>query len=174
MIFRHLICIPLALLPTVVLLSGCGNEQQRPADLPALYPCTVTVLQDGKPLSGGMVQFGSVDTNFKWSVFAQLDTEGKGKVFTQGLYPGAPEGEYKVMLSKTETVTEEVGPPVRQNVNEQMVMVTPTVDTIFSLVEKQYTKAETTPLSITIGKKKNDHQFDGGKPVREFLLKATP
>jgi hypothetical protein len=63
---------------------------------------------------------------------------------------------------------------VQQNINEQMVMVTPTIDTVYSLVEKDYTKAETTPLSITIGKKGNDQQFDGGKPVKEFMHKSTP
>lgn len=171
MAFRLFISI--FLLSAVVILSGCGGPE-RPADLPRLYPCTVTVVQDGRPLEEAIVNFISIDPSFKWSVFARLDASGTGKVFTQGLFPGAPEGEYKVVLSKEDTVTEKVGRAVPPTADDGGVMVIPIVLKVFTLVEKDYTDAATTPLSIVISRKNNAETFDCGKPVKEFLYKVSP
>ena len=164
-------------LPTLscllLILSGCGGTS-RPADLPRLYPCTIAVTQDGSPLSDAVATLVSTDPSFKWAVFAQLDSSGKGKVFTQGLFPGAPEGEYKVVLSKEESVSESIGPVVAPDPKADFIIGTPSILTVFTLVEKQYTDAQTTPLSLTISSKGNDQQFDCGKPVREFLHEVTP
>ena len=173
MTFRVSVCASLISLLAVTLLTGCGG-QPRPADLPPLYACTVTVTQDGKPLGEAVVRLESPDPAFKWAVFAQLDASGSGKVFTQGLYPGAPEGDYKVVISKEETVAEEIGPAVVRQGEFGEETHTPTRMTVYSLVEKEYTDAETTPLSITIGKTGNNQKFDGGKPVRELLRTVDP
>jgi len=173
MTFRSFVCTSLVSLLATILLSGCGGPA-RPADLPPLYPCTVTVLQDGQPLSEGVVSLSSTDPSFKWAVFAQLDASGKGKLFTQGLYPGAPEGEYKVVISKEETVTEQIGPAVVRQGEFGEETITPTRATVYTLVEKDYADAATTPLSITIAKKGNDQQFECGKPVRELLRMVDP
>ena len=175
MAFRPFVGTSSVLLPAValLLLSGCGG-QNRPSDLPPLYPCTVTVTQDGKPLGEGIVTFVSTDTSFKWAVFAQLNTSGTGKVFTQGLYSGAPEGEYKVVISKQETISEQIGPAIVRQGEFGEETTTPTILTVYSLVEKDYTDAATTPLSITVARKGNDQKFDCGKPARELLHKITP
>ena len=173
MTFRTLVCTSFVSLTAVILLSGCGGPP-RPTDLPRLYPCTVTVTQDGKPLTEAIVRLVSTDPSFKWTVFAQLDASGTGKVFTQGLYLGAPEGDYKVVISKEETVSEPMGPPVVRQGEFGEETFTPTAQTVFSLVEKDYADAATTPLSITIGKKGNDQKFDCGKPVRELLRTVEP
>lgn len=143
----------------IPLLSGCCKPV-GPEDLPQLYPCMITVLQDDKPLAEGIVTLVSTDPSFKWSVFAQLNSSGVGKVFTQGLYPGAPEGEYKVVISKEESVPEEVA--------------SKTVVTVYTLVGKEYTDAKTTPLALTISNKGNDRKFDCGQAVHEFLNKVEP
>jgi hypothetical protein len=116
----------------------------------------------------------STDPSFKWAVFAQLDTSGKGKMFTQGLYAGVPEGEYKVVISKEETVTEQVGATVVRQGEFGEETITPTRSTVYSLVEKDYVDAATTPLSITISRKGNNKEFDCGKPVRELLRMVDP
>ena len=162
------------LLVSFLVTSGCGG-QQRPADLPKLYPCTITVSQDGKPLGDALVKLISTDPNFKWAVFAQINASGTGKVYTQGLYAGAPEGEYKVVISKEEETAETTGPAVTK-VGEfgETTTVAPTMLVVHSLVEKSYTDAETTPLGITISRKGNDKQFGCGKPVKELLRKTMP
>jgi len=173
MTFRPFIHTSLALLLAITLLPGCGG-QKRPADMPPLYPCTITVTQDGQPLDGGMVTLASTDPSFKWVVFAQLDSSGTGKLFTQGLYAGAPAGEYQVVLSKEEVVSEQAGQTVVRQGEFGEESFTPFIETVFSLVEKKYTDVGTTPLSMTIARKGNDPKFDCGKPVREMLRRVTP
>ena len=171
--FRTLIFSAIVL--SITALSGCGG-QSRPADLPRLYPCTVTVLQDGRPLGEGIVKLVSTDPSFRWVIFAQLDSSGTGKVYTQGLYVGVPEGEYKVVVSKEESVSEQVGPTITRQDGDsgETITVTPTSVKVYTLVEKEYTDAKTTPLSITISQKGNNQTFDCGKPVREFLHNIDP
>jgi len=171
MTFRTLI--PIILLCTVVILPGCGGPP-RPADMPPLYPCTITVTQDGKPLSAASVTLVSTAPSFKWVVAAPLDESGTGKVFTQGLFSGAPAGEYKIVISKEEIVTEQVGQAVVRQGEFGEETIAPNTLKVFSLVEKDYTNADTTPLSITIAKKGNDKKFECGKPVREFLHQVAP
>ncbi|MCL2742621.1 MAG: hypothetical protein FWE67_02095 [Planctomycetaceae bacterium] len=161
------------LLVSFLIISGCGGPD-RPSDLPKLYPCTISVTQDGKPLGDALVKLVSTEPNFKWAVFAQIGTSGTGKVFTQGLYPGAPEGEYKVVVSKEEETSEKIGSAAPQVGEFGEIIAAPTILTVHTLVEKQYADAETTPLSITISSKGNDKKFDCGKPVKEFLRKVTP
>ena len=174
MLFRSFVCTSFVSLLAVILLSGCDGGPTRPADLPPLYPCTITFTQDGKPLGEATVSLTSTDPAFKWTVFAQLDASGTGKVFTQGLFPGAPEGEYKVVIVKEEVVSEQAGPAVTRQGEFGEETITPFIETVFSMVEKEYTDAATTPLSITIGKKGNNQTLDCGKPVREMLRRVTP
>jgi len=173
MTFRPFVCTSFVSLLAVSLLSGCGS-QPRPADLPPLYPCTVMVTQGGQPLSEGIVRLVSEDPSFKWAVFAQLNSSGTGKMFTQGLYAGAPEGDYKVVISKEEEVVEEAGPTVVRQGEFGEETFTPTRIMVYSLVEKEYAEAETTPLTITVGKKGNDQKFECGTSVRELLRTVTP
>ena len=174
MLFRSFVSASFILLTAVILLmTGCGGPP-RPADLPPLYQCTITVTQDGKPLGAASVMLVSEDHSFKWVVAAPLDESGTGKVFTQGLFPGAPEGEYKIVISKEEVITEQIGPAVVRQGEFGEETITPNAVTVVSLVEKDYTKAETSPLRITIAKKGNNKKFDCGKPVREFLHHITP
>jgi len=132
------------------------------------------VTQDGQPLSEATVTLVSVDPAFKWTVFAQLNASGTGRVFTQGLFPGAPEGEYKVVIFKEESVTEQAGPAIVRQGEFGVETITPTVLTVYSLVEKEYTNAETTPLNITISRSGNNQTFDCGKPVRVMSHVVTP
>jgi hypothetical protein len=79
-------------------LAGTGCNRY---DGPPLYPVTGTVTLDGKPLPGAGVMFvprgetrgnaslGLTDVNGKYTLKAE-----------QGGYPGVPEGEFAVVISK--------------------------------------------------------------------------
>ena len=82
-------------------LSGCGGAS-RPADLPKLYPASITVTQEGKPLAGAMVMLYSTADNFKWSVAGITNSSDTAELKTHGQFPGALLGEYKVTVNKTE------------------------------------------------------------------------
>ena len=151
--------------------AGCGGGPPRPADMPPLSPASISVVQEGTPLEGASVSLFSEDTNFKWTVVGMTDASGTAVLKTHAQFPGAPQGTYKVVITKTEQPEEtpffpdnEEGQRMRA---EHQRATSQGRITLYTLVDKQYTDAATTPLTITIGQGKNSEQFDVGKPVRE-------
>ncbi|GHT32463.1 hypothetical protein FACS1894214_4330 [Planctomycetales bacterium] len=150
----------------ILFLSGCGGAE-RPANLPKLYPTSITLTQEGKPLVNAMVMLYSADADFKWSVAGITNASGTAEIKTHGKFSGSPLGEYKVAVSKTENPNQgesfddtEEGQKKRAAAKRQSVAV------IYNLVEKQYMERDTTPLLIKIEKGKNRQTFDAGKAVR--------
>ncbi|MDR0870452.1 MAG: hypothetical protein LBN39_06625 [Planctomycetaceae bacterium] len=141
--------------------------------MPKLSPCTVTVKQDGKPLQDAMVllQKGGGQP-FKWSVAGRTDAAGVAKVMTHGQFSGAPEGDYAVVISKE--VTEQAKSGQKQLDDLGNEIDTGGMISSYSLVEKEYTAADTTPLKITVGKTAVQQEFECGKPVRILLRQAAP
>ena len=86
----------------ILLFSGCGGEQLPPG-IPKLYPATLTVMQDGKPLADAEIIMINVDPSTNWSAGGVTDQNGVLKLRTMGRYNGAPVGKYKVAVQKTET-----------------------------------------------------------------------
>jgi len=147
-------------LPCVLILFsvvGC-SRQLKPDGFPPLYPVSVLVIQDGKPLGGALVSLhGTENSPLKWGVFAETDSNGKAVFVTHGKFYGAPEGEYLITVAKEELV--EVANRGGNGATDS-----------FTLIEKQYTDREQTPYRIHIQKKSKNHvELDVGKPVREFL-----
>ncbi|MDR1959235.1 MAG: carboxypeptidase-like regulatory domain-containing protein [Planctomycetaceae bacterium] len=102
--FRYL----LLLLPVFSACSGCG--QKLPPGIPKLYPATLTVVQDGKPLADAAVVMLDVDSSQTWAIGGTTDKNGILKLKTMGQYNGAPLGKYQVSVSKTEYPTDIVLP----------------------------------------------------------------
>jgi len=151
-------------LPCVLILfslAGC-SKQLKPDGFPPLYPASVQVIQDGKPLEGALVSLhGTQDSPLKWGVFAETDSNGKAVFVTHGKFYGAPEGEYLITVEKEEVV--EVARRGDNIVSES-----------FTLVETQYADKVKTPLRIQIQKKgKNHAELDVGQPVRISLGQNT-
>jgi hypothetical protein len=65
-----------------VVFVGCANNDSRPADMPKLVPCTVTILSEGRPLPNVDVDFHSADPDFRWSAGATTDANGVAKMVT--------------------------------------------------------------------------------------------
>ena len=86
---------------SILLFSGCGGEKLPPG-IPKLYPATLTVMQDGKPLAGAEVIMINVDPSTSWSAGGVTDQDGVLKLRTMGRYMGAPVGKYKVAVQKIE------------------------------------------------------------------------
>ena len=84
-------------------LSGC--DKPRPDGMPDLVGCTITLnYSDGKPAQDVTVVLTPVSQGLdKWPSAGKTDASGKAKIVTYGQYPGAPEGEYKIVLKKVET-----------------------------------------------------------------------
>ena len=132
----------------ILVCSGCSGEN-RPEGLPALYPVTLTILLDDKPIEGALVFLHSEDPAIKkWTVGSYTNAEGKAIVMTHGQFQGAPAGKFKVCVSKQEVPG---GPPPGEGGNSIGSTV---VETGFQPpvhhVAPVFGKRETTPLEIEV------------------------
>ena len=98
--FIILLCFFALVIP---LFSGCGGEQLPPG-IPKLYPATLTVTQDGKPLADAEIVMINADPSTSWSAGGVTNQNGVLKLRTMGRYEGAPVGKYIVAVQKIETL----------------------------------------------------------------------
>jgi len=154
------IIIPLMLV--VFTIAGCAKNDGRPKDLPPLFPCEITITQEGNPLSGATIaleSFGEAKTTYLPSGIT--DESGKAVLSTYG-FKGAPADMYKVTVRKTvvedvKQVTDGYGDLVNDGGVE------------YRTVERQYSYPDTTPheIEVTTGKGTTQASFDVGKPIKE-------
>jgi len=146
-----------------VAISGCSGTP-RPDGLPKLYPCTITITQEGKPLEGVSVSLYDPAITDRWAVGGQTNASGVATIHTHGQFLGTPAGRFKVVLTKTVTESDSVASDIE--------WASPKVrgDTRFySLVGKEYINYETTPLEIVIDGKKRNESFDIGSVERILI-----
>jgi|GEM_PF-794562 len=93
--------------------SGCGKG--KPEGIPDLHPVSVTVTKEGKPVDDVSVFLVATDAKSgSWSVTGSTNSSGVAAITTsQGDWKakGAPEGKYKVYLTKVPKVDMEPPPP---------------------------------------------------------------
>ena len=93
---------PLTIILVLLICNGCSKEN-RPDDLPKLYPVTLTITIDGKPLGGALVNLFTEDQSIsKWTIGGYTNAEGKLILATHGQFRGAPAGKFKVCVRKSE------------------------------------------------------------------------
>jgi hypothetical protein len=141
----------------LILLTGCIGNDSRPAEMPKLVSCTVTILSEGQALADVDVAFHSDDPNFRWGASATTDANGVAKMVTYGRYFGVAEGEYAVTVSKLERETFNPEHPPKQV-------------KVFTLTDIQYTNPKTTPLKIKVSGK-TIQSYDVGKTGKIVLRK---
>lgn len=140
-------------------LCGCKKDN-RPTDMPPLFPAVVTIVQEGVPLSGAAVSFVPLDgAAAKYQAIGGTNDEGKVTMKTYG-FEGAPAGKYKVTVRKLvieggEMVTNSDGEEVRQGGRE------------YQGVEQKFMNAESTPheIEVTASGVAPD-TFDVGKAIK--------
>ena len=89
--------------------SGCPSK--KPKDFPATVPCKIVVLKGGNPLSDATVQLIPKTQGTGWIVGGETDAQGVVALRTQQVdyaTPGAPEGTYTVVITKTVPVEGEL------------------------------------------------------------------
>ena len=154
----------------IVFLFGCSSGRVPPKGIPKLYPCLLTVTQEGAPLAGAVVRLHLQGTLLDWTVSGTTDETGTVTIYTDGFFAGAPAGEFKVTVEKFETVAPPMpevlptNPDALQKLSNRIEAETKD----YRLVEPVYGKADSTPLSISVNKKKTEASFDVGKKYREL------
>jgi len=150
----------------LVTLIGC-TKTNVPDGFPKLVSVTLTLTQDGMPLSGAIVSLAG-DSQF--SVGGVTDDKGNVILYTHGQHKGAPLGKFKVRIAKTESDSAPPEPlpgtPEHDAWMKEMEKRPP--PKTYTLVEKQYTQAETTPLELDVTGPLTQ-TLNVGKVVKEVL-----
>jgi len=148
--------------------SGCGGSE-RPDGLPPLHPCEITITQGGNPLGGASVRLVRDDGTSAWPITGRTDSSGVAKITSHAQFAGAPEGTFKVLVSKTEMEPSKYTQPAKDapqaEWDEYLGATTTEVRRRIAYVEPQYDDVKAAPHSITIVKGKNKATFDVGEAV---------
>jgi predicted small lipoprotein YifL len=141
---------PIVSLIIFITLTGCGTK--LPDGIPKLYSVTVTVTQDGLPLENANVLLSGTD---KWISTGTTNAQGIVSLYTQGKYPGVPEGTFKVSVAKIGEEGEKPPPRPFDAESERIYkeyQKSGKKYKQFNVIPEQYRKPETTPLQIEIKK----------------------
>ncbi|MBQ9874460.1 MAG: hypothetical protein IJM30_08340 [Thermoguttaceae bacterium] len=164
---RALIVAALAI--PLLTLASCGGRK-TPPDMPKLQPTTITITQEGAPVEGANVQLVKKDDlNYKWLPGGITDAQGVCVVKTQGLYPGAPEGDFQVVVYKTTRMESETRKNVPEPTNpaeaKEWIKKVAEEEKEYEEIDPKYKKYDQTDLTITIASGKNAQTFDVGAKV---------
>jgi len=130
------------------IIVGCGP--QLPDGMPRLYPVTITVTQDGVPLEGANIVLSGVDY---WVSTGSTDSQGIARLYTQGRYPGVPEGTHNVTVTKVGTEGE---PPPPNPFDAESARIFQEYQQSgqtfrqFHVIPANYRDAATTPLTVEV------------------------
>ncbi|MDR1270654.1 MAG: hypothetical protein LBK82_14125 [Planctomycetaceae bacterium] len=142
---------------------GCGGPL-KPEGFPALYPVTIVVTQEGKPVAEMFISLRSTDPSVTWAIGSRSDENGHAPVRTHGEFDGAPLGKYKVVLTKQENEGYEEFLAAKDRRDETAAAKIEVK--LFSCVEEKYNDPETTPIEIEITPKSKIIEIDAGPRVQ--------
>jgi len=132
--------------------------------MPKLYPVSISVTQEGKPLADAIVSLRYADPSAgTWTVGGRTEANGQAKLYTNS-YPGAPLGKFKVVLLKEENEglaerAEAEGRGDSAAANQVKVK-------IWSCVEAKYNDPKKTPLDVEITADTKMLDVDAGPAVK--------
>ena len=141
---------------SLLVVCGC-QDSSRPKDMPPLFPCTVSVIQSGKPFEGAFVEFHAKGEQ-KYRPATYTDADGNAVMQTYG-FPGVPAGKYTI------TVRKNIDDDIVYRTDEAGIEVIVSSNT-YKLVDDKYSKVETSPHEIEMTSKKVLVSIDVGEAVR--------
>lgn len=154
------------LFPTFLFLAffaaiiGCKND--RPEGMPALVPVVLTFTQEGVPCEKASVSL-IPDESSRWPIGGSTDAQGKVELKTYGKFPGVPEGNYTVTVSKVEREVQQDAPAPKSQYDAK-----PEVN--YNLIDVSYGAKATSKLRVEVQKGKKDYPvFELGPKIREKL-----
>ncbi|MDR0335770.1 MAG: hypothetical protein LBI18_01630 [Planctomycetaceae bacterium] len=130
----------LSLLVFVFLAVGCHRKPTRPADLPELTPCTISVTFGGEVIEGVGIILIPEDTQInKWRAGGKTDNEGRATMITSSVFDGVVPGNYVVSFKKLDKPVGMQEPP--------------------SLIPKKYLPNQSKE-TITVTKEQKEYVFE--------------
>jgi len=152
--------LPCILSGIVLFVIGCGGSK-TPPDLPKLYPCKITVIQDNKPLEDAII-FVRHDSGFSFA--GRTDAKGVAVIKADGRWPGVPEGEHVITISKIVKPTDLPAPESMFSQEGRKYMEQLAKETK-ETVDLKYSDAKKSELRLKVGKKAVNETFDVGAAV---------
>ena len=155
-----------------ICLTGCGAGDGRPADMPRLFPTTITIVQDGVPLAGASVVLIPDDGSRDWYVSGATNESGVAEMVASSRWSGAPNGQYRVIVRKFESDASRI-PPLPDDADEaaraahEFRTAEERLNT-YTLVESIFTDPARTPLTLTVDGVTNE-TLDVGAAVRNIV-----
>jgi hypothetical protein len=149
-------------------LTGC-QEKTLPG-MPQLYPASITITQDGKPLADAQVILINIDPKTNWSGGGNTDRNGVVRLRTLGQFNGIPEGTYKVGVSKIEypkdiVIPLEIPYGDKEAMKEYNRLVKEYTDNTFLIVEQKFSIDHST-IQVTISKENLNTTIDVSPAIR--------
>jgi len=149
----------------LVLQMGCNKDTDRPADLPKLFPVSITVTQEGKPLEKATVTMSAKTPDKYGTCMGETDASGVAVMYTYG-FKGAPLGQYVVSIEKR----------VVEGAKEVKIEPEGIIDhvggKVYNYVDKKYMGADS-PHGIEVTEKGAQETFEVGAPVHVFLMDVS-
>ena len=167
----------IALTFTALTLVSCDRGPMKPDGFPQVYPVTLRLEQDDKPLSGADVMLVS-DEIGKWSCGGVSNDNGIVTVRTHGQFSGAPLGRHKIIVSKIRSDAPEddtTGMSIAE-IREMEAQTAGRRDfgaTVY-LVERRFSNPLTTPLEVEVVAGKNSFTLDVGPEVEIVERRTRP
>ncbi|MDO4588148.1 MAG: hypothetical protein Q4C95_12795 [Planctomycetia bacterium] len=158
----------------LLLAVGCGRKA-KPSDLPTLYPCEITVIQDEKPLSDALVTIMPLNGDLRFTIGGKTNAEGKTKPMLDGEWEGVPQGEYLVAISKI--ITPDLPEPSNEtSMEERIQMRDEKIQQTKQTVAPPFSSLTKSSLRLKIEGKPVTQSFDIGEAVSISLdeLNGTP
>lgn len=125
---------------------GCGPRDPRQRDL---APVSGTVLYNGSPVSGAMIQFYHEDATKQGGV-AISGSDGKFQLSTYTGPDGTYPGNYRVVVSKTEVQYPISDQELLQRERDGKQLPE---GKIVSILPENYRSKETTDIAVTVSKR---------------------
>lgn len=148
-----LLCVGASLLVSL----GCVGKK-KPDGLPELYPTIITITTEGNPLEGASVVLMPSDPDNRWAAAGITDSSGKAVIRTYAQFLGAPEGKFKVCVTKTYT-----DPSIPLPRPGEPGPLPPS----YELVNPKFGRPDKTDFEMeVVAGKKNTETFDVGKEVK--------
>ncbi len=151
----------LALACVCAVAVGCSKGPKKPADLPPLYPATITVVyDDGTPVDQATVALRPAGGgNAQWNVTGVTHAQGKLVCKTNGNWDGAPAGSYEAMVTKEIIVSEDSTEPG----------ASPTIKSRTRYVDLRYANPKTSGLTAEVKEGDNQIELKVGEKIEEEI-----
>lgn len=152
--------LPFLFVFALALQMGCNRDTRRPADMPELFPVSITITAEGKPMEGATVTLIGKTRSKYSSSSAVTDASGVAVLKTY-TFEGVPLGQYVVTVEKR---------GVEGAKEVQIDGITDSVGgKIYQYVDSKYSNEQSSPFSIDVTEQGGQETFEVGKPVHVYL-----